>query len=45
MNGKEDVETLGEQLYSRIYPEHSEDAGKLTGEDISIVCFYDINQM
>ncbi|KAM9820944.1 uncharacterized protein ACB057_001581 [Neosynchiropus ocellatus] len=27
----EDVETLGEHLYSRIYPKYKEDAGKLTG--------------
>lgn len=31
MDEEEDVETLGEQLYSRIHPKHSEDAGKLTG--------------
>ncbi|XP_076014742.1 uncharacterized protein LOC143007338 isoform X2 [Genypterus blacodes] len=29
--GKEDLETLGEQLYNRIYPSHKEIAGKLTG--------------
>lgn len=28
---EEDLETLGEQLYSLIYPKHQEDAGKLTG--------------
>ncbi|XP_069025566.1 polyadenylate-binding protein 1-A [Embiotoca jacksoni] len=28
---EEDLETLGEQLYSRIYPKHTERAGKLTG--------------
>lgn len=27
----EDVETLGEQLYTLIYPKHEENAGKLTG--------------
>lgn len=27
----EDLETLGEQLYHRIYPKHAEIAGKLTG--------------
>ncbi|XP_068191830.1 uncharacterized protein [Antennarius striatus] len=27
----DDLETLGEQLYSQIYPTHREDAGKLTG--------------
>ncbi|XP_061887166.1 uncharacterized protein LOC133638507 isoform X1 [Entelurus aequoreus] len=27
----EEEEALGEQLYSRIYPKHSDDAGKLTG--------------
>lgn len=32
MNDEEDLETLGEQLYSRIYHKHKESAGKLTGE-------------
>lgn len=32
MDEEEDLETLGEQLYSLIYPKHKEDAGKLTGE-------------
>lgn len=32
MDKEEDIETLGEQLYSLIYPKHKEDAGKLTGE-------------
>ncbi|XP_057674912.1 uncharacterized protein LOC130905476 [Corythoichthys intestinalis] len=27
----DEVETLGEQLYTRIFPQHSEHAGKLTG--------------
>lgn len=27
----EELETLGEQLYTLIYPKHTEDAGKLTG--------------
>ncbi|XP_026153457.1 uncharacterized protein LOC113124641 [Mastacembelus armatus] len=31
MDEEEDLETLGEQLYSRIYPKHKETAGKLTG--------------
>ncbi|XP_022620552.1 uncharacterized protein LOC111236176 [Seriola dumerili] len=31
MDEEEDMETLGEQLYSRIYPKHKEIAGKLTG--------------
>ncbi|XP_035804920.2 uncharacterized protein LOC111569826 isoform X1 [Amphiprion ocellaris] len=31
MEDEEDLETLGEQLYSLIYPKHKEDAGKLTG--------------
>ncbi|XP_008280999.1 uncharacterized protein LOC103357997 [Stegastes partitus] len=31
MDDEEDLETLGEQLYSLIYPKHKEDAGKLTG--------------
>lgn len=31
MQDEEDLETLGEQLYSLIYPKHKEDAGKLTG--------------
>lgn len=29
---EEDLETLGEQLYTLIYSKHKEDAGKLTGE-------------
>ncbi|XP_077593126.1 uncharacterized protein LOC144210365 [Stigmatopora nigra] len=31
MNKDDDVETLGEQLYTRILPQHSKHAGKLTG--------------
>ncbi|KAM7368813.1 hypothetical protein PAMP_013120 [Pampus punctatissimus] len=31
MDEEEDMETIGEQLYSRIYPKHEESAGKLTG--------------
>ncbi|XP_047425255.1 uncharacterized protein LOC124996375 [Mugil cephalus] len=31
MNKEEDLETLGEQLYSLIYPNQKENAGKLTG--------------
>ncbi|XP_015236920.1 uncharacterized protein LOC119776577 [Cyprinodon tularosa] len=31
MDKEEDLETLGEQLYSMIYPKHKESAGKLTG--------------
>lgn len=29
---EENLETLGEKLYSLIYPKHKEDAGKLTGD-------------
>lgn len=36
MDEEEDVETIGEQLYSRIYPKHEEYAGKLTGEETYI---------
>lgn len=32
MGDEEDLEILGEQLYSRLYPKHKETAGKLTGE-------------
>lgn len=32
MDEDEDLETLGEQLYSLIYPKHKDNAGKLTGE-------------
>lgn len=32
MDDEEDVETIGEHLYSRIYPKHKDTAGKLTGE-------------
>ncbi|TNM92282.1 uncharacterized protein [Takifugu rubripes] len=31
MDDREDLETLGEQLYTIIYPKHKDDAGKLTG--------------
>ncbi|XP_035523327.1 uncharacterized protein LOC118332251 [Morone saxatilis] len=31
MDEEEDLETLGEQLYSLIYPNHKDNAGKLTG--------------
>nr|XP_049593917.1 uncharacterized protein LOC125979585 isoform X2 [Syngnathus scovelli] len=31
MDNDDDLETLGEQLYTRIFHEHNEDAGKLTG--------------
>ncbi|XP_042365719.1 uncharacterized protein LOC121960173 [Plectropomus leopardus] len=31
MDEEEDLETLGEKLYSLIYPKHKETAGKLTG--------------
>ncbi|XP_026209765.1 uncharacterized protein LOC113158230 [Anabas testudineus] len=31
MDDEEDVETIGEHLYSRIYPKHKDTAGKLTG--------------
>ncbi|XP_072310755.1 uncharacterized protein [Eucyclogobius newberryi] len=31
MNDEEDVEKLGEELYNRIYTQHKETAGKLTG--------------
>ena len=47
MAAEEDVETIGEQLYSRIYPKHEEYAGKLTGEETcSAFClFCDINHV
>lgn len=32
MDKEEDLEILGEQLYSLIYPKHKESAAKLTGE-------------
>lgn len=32
MDQAEDLETLGEKLYTLIYPKHAENAGKLTGE-------------
>lgn len=32
MDDEEDIETLGEELYNRMYPKHKETAGKLTGE-------------
>lgn len=38
MEGEEDLETLGEQLYSLIYPKHKEDAGKLTGMLLELPC-------
>ncbi|KAF6729147.1 Polyadenylate-binding protein [Oryzias melastigma] len=31
MDEEDDLETLGEQLYTLIYPKHNEEAGKLTG--------------
>uniref|UniRef100_A0A3P9JDE0 PABC domain-containing protein n=1 Tax=Oryzias latipes TaxID=8090 RepID=A0A3P9JDE0_ORYLA len=31
MDEDDDLETLGEQLYTLIYPKHNEEAGKLTG--------------
>ncbi|XP_040914383.1 uncharacterized protein LOC121195169 [Toxotes jaculatrix] len=31
MDEEEDLESIGEQLYTRIYPKHKEAAGKLTG--------------
>ncbi|XP_029372096.1 uncharacterized protein LOC115052226 isoform X2 [Echeneis naucrates] len=31
MDEEDDLETVGEELYSRIYPKHKETAGKLTG--------------
>lgn len=34
MADHEDLETLGEQLYTIIYPKHKETAGKLTGEQL-----------
>lgn len=35
MDDREDLETLGEKLYTIIYPKHKDDAGKLTGEEIN----------
>lgn len=35
MDDREDLETLGEQLYTIIYPKHKDDAGKLTGEEMN----------
>lgn len=32
MDEEDDLETLGEQLYTLIYPKHNEEAGKLTGK-------------
>lgn len=32
MDEDDDLETLGEQLYTLIHPKHNEEAGKLTGE-------------
>lgn len=34
---EEDLETLGEQLYTAIYSKHKEDAGKLTGEETCLI--------
>lgn len=34
---EEDLETLGEQLYTLIYSKHKEDAGKLTGEEACLL--------
>ncbi|XP_060917686.1 uncharacterized protein LOC132992435 [Labrus mixtus] len=38
MEEKEDLETLGEKLYSLIYPEHKDIAGKLTGMLLELPC-------
>lgn len=40
MDDEEDFETLGERLYSRIYPKHKETAGKLTGEVTCVVTLW-----
>lgn len=34
MDNREDLETLGEQLYTIIYPKHKDNAGKITGEEV-----------
>lgn len=34
MDDHEDLETLGEQLYTIIYPKHKDNAGKITGEQV-----------
>ena len=44
MDEAEDLETLGEKLYSLIYPKHKEKAGKLTGELIAF-CFVILSVM
>ncbi|XP_041667336.1 uncharacterized protein LOC121525406 [Cheilinus undulatus] len=38
MEEEEDLETLGEQLYSLIFPKHKEIAGKLTGMLLELPC-------
>lgn len=38
MDDHEDLETLGEQLYTIIYPKHKDNAGKLTGEQMNADC-------
>ncbi|XP_020509018.2 uncharacterized protein [Labrus bergylta] len=38
MAEKEDLETLGEKLYSLIYPKHKDTAGKLTGMLLELPC-------
>lgn len=38
MDGEEDLDSLGEQLYSLIHPKHKDNAGKLTGEVTLMAC-------
>lgn len=34
MGDREDLETLGEQLYTILHPKHKDNAGKITGEEV-----------
>lgn len=34
MDDHEDLEILGEQLYTIIYPKNKDNAGKITGEEV-----------
>lgn len=36
---EEDLEKIGEQLYNLIHPKHKDNAGKLTGEVTSMLCY------
>lgn len=38
MNNEEDVDRLGEDLYNRIYTQHKETAGKITGMLLELPC-------